>query len=134
MKISYALLCIIVALVSVIATAAVYSIYTTYKVEIIAIDYEVPTDIVLGFNVDVDALHFGEIPRGSTSLRQITVQYHRDARVIMYPLGIENIYMGRNNFVMPKDTPTTINITVTIPTNATPGKYKGKLKTVFKRP
>lgn len=130
----FLLLCVIAATISIALTMFIFSYYTVYDTEIIAFDFEVPSSPMASFNLDNDTIHFGSIPRGSSSLRSITIENDRDSFVILKPSGTDYFNISKNYFLMPANQPTKIELNIEIPFDAEVGKYNGNLLIILKRP
>jgi len=133
-KRKFLLLCVIAAVISIVLTMFAFLYYSVYDTEVIAFDFEVPGSPMASFNLDNDAIHFGSIPRGSSSLRSITLENDKESFVILKPLGTDYLTADKNYFLMPANKPTEIELKVEVPFNAKIGKYSGKLLIILKRP
>lgn len=134
MKQRFLLLCVIAATISIALTVFAFLYYNVYDTDVVAFDFEVPGSLMASFNLDNDAIHFGSIPRGSSSLRSITLEDDRDSFVILKPSGADYLNISKNYFFMPAGQPTKIELSVEIPLDAKVGKYNGNLLIILKRP
>ena len=133
-KRTFLLLCVIAAAISIVLTMFAFFYYNVYDTEVVAFDFEVPDTPIASFNLDKDAIHFGSIPRGSSSLKSITIENERDSFVILKPLGADYLNISKNYFIMPANKPTKIELSVDIPLDAKIGKYNGNLLIILKQP
>jgi len=133
-KRTFLLLCVIAAAISIILTSFAFLYYNVYDTEVLAFDFEVSDTFMASFNLDKDAVHFGSIPRGSSGLRDITIESDKDSFVILKPSGTDYLNISKNYFLMPANKPTEIELKVEVPLDAKVGKYSGNLLIILKRP
>ena len=132
---------ILILLVSVLifagATAFIY--YYLHKPEIIKIsmDLTVEDSNIIGINSDIDALHFGNIPRKGSSIRRVEIANNKD-----YPLFVSInitgnfakwINISQNNFILMPREKLRIELKAEVPEDAPYMTYNGTAYILLRR-
>ena len=135
-KTKYILIFLIVFLLSISATAFVYSRYKIVDVKYIPIEFSVGD--VIGLTIDTDRLHFGRIPAGSGAIRKINITNNKEFDVkvnIGYSSEDMNwVNIGDNGFILNPQEEKIIKIMVNVPKWAQNGNYTANLKIMMLRP
>jgi len=124
--------------------AVLTSLWIYARVTTIAV-YEYPTDITItdeggggGLGIRKGEMHFGVIHAGFTS-RSGVIAYNflnQSVKVRAYPRTNFTQWMEfttPKEFILPPNEKQEINVTVSPPDDAKPGKYTGTLLVVFKK-
>jgi hypothetical protein len=136
LSLSRAKLTIIIA-VCIVAAAAVTALMWNYGIaEVKDIPMSFYVENIGAMNVDTDAVYFGSVPRGSSSLRDIHVQSDEDMLVTAVALGnISSVVtISENNFMVGPGTKKTLTLTATAPIDDPYiTAYTGTLRLYFRR-
>lgn len=112
---------------------ALYFNYYILDVAYINFDFKVREDKQIGFNLDQDALHFGIIPPGSRSHRDLMLKSEVPAQVLVKIIGSDYVYPNANDFLIEPNTSVALTFTAAPPNNMPKGNYSGRIRLVFKR-
>ncbi|MBU1202257.1 MAG: hypothetical protein KJ583_00990 [Nanoarchaeota archaeon] len=137
-KKSLILLLVIILLFTIGITSFIYSSYKVFDVKTLMVDVTVREENkTLGFNVDTDAIHFGELPRNTGGGRTIHINntYGKEAFIVIKMRGemSEWITITPNNFVLEPDERRDITFKIEIPKNASIGNHTGFVNIQFLR-
>ena len=88
---------------------------------------------MIGFNTDTDGLKFGVVSSGALIEREVTVHYDHNAEVNVLAEGSLASLMSAkpSSFYLPANTSQKVTFTITVPENALPGNYTGKVTFCF---
>lgn len=109
-----------------------YFNYFLLDVVYVNFDFKVKEDKNIGFNLDQDALHFGIIPPGSNSHRDLVLNSEVPARLLIKVFGSNYVYPTKNNFLI-EPGESTLTFTASPPVDMPKGNYSGKIRLVFKK-
>lgn len=114
-----------------------YDYYNLVSVKEYSISFAVVESNQIGFNLNTSELVFGSIPRGGSAVRSIIVE-HQFSEPLFVEMTIggpakEMVGVSDNNFVLERNTEKLINVTVSVPENATLGNYSADLTITLKR-
>ncbi len=86
-------------------------------------------DLLVGYVTETDSLKFGDMPRGSITLRPITINSTSANRVIISTEGALGAWasVSDNNFTLYEGYSKKIDVIITIPPDAKVGNYTGTL-------
>lgn len=135
MKRRHALLLALLALVTAFATGIVYVRMNTLDEQRIALDVTVDADYA--FNLDTDAFHFGRVIPGGAMTRGFLINNTQD-KAVLAELYIEGdiarfITASETSVVVGAHEARTVDLTVSIPRNATFTTHTGELRVIFRR-
>ncbi len=134
-------LIVIIAYICIAVTFIFYSYYgKPIFVREIGMNIEVieSEQKVMGMNIDIDALHFGIFRPGMTSTRGINLTniFDEDAVVTIETDGSEIaewVSVSENLVPVKKGESKIVDVSCSIPQNASPGNYTGKLYVTYKK-
>ena len=91
----------------------------------------------VGLSIDKDKLHFGSVPKGGKSTKQIFL-YNNDSYSKYVKLSLSNnltdwIILSEKRFVLASNENKTVTLSVNVPKDASLGNYTGNLHLTFWR-
>ncbi len=122
---------LLIIVLSIIAVA-----YTKSRiVDVVYVDYDfkIKSQKNIGFNADLDALHFGIIAPGTAGIRELEIKSEERARVLIKILDHDFIFPNRNDFIIEPAQMTSVQFIVKPPLDFPEGNYSGKVRIIFKR-
>lgn len=140
-KINIFIVLIVIFLFIILAGYDYYYSYSIKETKITKMDITIPeTSKMIGVNPDGDALHFGLVPRSSTSQRNFTL-YHNYSYALKVDIKstgniTQFIVVSDNNFILKPNINKSIKVKA-IPSlveNPIPGNYSGNLTVIFRKP
>lgn len=125
----------IIVFIGIAVTSMLYVNYKVVSVEEIGFDLEIGNE--MGFNIDTDAIHFGRVPLGGSSKKQINLTNNKEFDVLIVVQKDSEINdwisIGENKFVLVPGENKEVSISIKIPLDAEYDKYEGKIKVVSLR-
>ncbi|MEK6848949.1 MAG: hypothetical protein AABY01_00065 [Nanoarchaeota archaeon] len=105
-------------------------------IQVITIPMNVKVSEHFGINTDSDALHFGKVPPTNEGIRGFTINstFNMSVQAELWFSGkiAPWVSASENNIILAPFETKYINITVTVPADATTGTKKGTLHVVFR--
>jgi len=112
--------------------------FTPVKIVELNADMTIVTGKHIGFNLDSDAIHFGDVPLYGSSVRNITLTNGQSP--LRVHLSTDNSFLGSlirfsdNDFVLRPFEHKSVTLFVKVPAEAKPGNYTAKVIVSFYRP
>ncbi len=111
----------------------------TYEISRYSSRVEISNNLSLGFSLDPWNLNFGIVPKGGNMGRRfLTLQNSEDipAKVQLKSYGNISpmIEFSDNNFLLLKEAPQSITITLNTTKDTLPGNYSGEIDIIVKKP
>jgi len=125
----------------VIATSLTYVGYKSYYKKIIVSEFDmditIPVKDMVGLNADIDAIHFGIVPRGGGSTRHVNLTNSEEHSVFIYvekddSLLSSLVRVEPNYFTLEGNGQEKVDVAVSVPDDFEPGNYTGHVKVIKK--
>jgi hypothetical protein len=125
----------LIILIGISLALSVFYGYYLREYRTIPFDFHIETGKLVGLNANADALHFGTMPPGSSSRRNVTVTAVADSRLVFRFSGNGSAYLRVNpsELILTKGVPMNISFFLSTPDTLPDGNYSGIVKFYFFR-
>ncbi len=129
------ILCMLITLIACFLTFFIFQKMSITQKTVFSMDVKVTDNEIIGVNVDTDALHFGSLMPGSSSMREVIFNnVEEDSNVQVIKKGNISIFInGPEKILAKKGENLNVTYSAFIPENAKVGLYSGELVFIFRK-